>query len=154
MNKNTCFGMFVTGIWFVLLGCCCAAGAASTQASQPAAQRVALVEKDGFVVSQLNNGLTVVVQEDHSTELVSLNFFVRTGSIYERPGGAGLSHLLEHLVMGGTTSRHTEQQLGCVIGISLVPVAGCTERKCMGLMWMLLQRHDGKKRYPYQHIKE
>ena len=67
---------------------------------------VRLIDSEDLIVSQFGNGLTVIVQEDHSTELVSINAFVRAGAIAEQPVGAGLSHLLEHLVMGGSTGKH------------------------------------------------
>jgi zinc protease len=65
---------------------------------------------DLFVV--LKNGLTVLVRESHDSEVVSVQVLVKTGSVYEgeRMGG-GLSHYLEHVVAGGTTSRFTEARI-------------------------------------------
>jgi zinc protease len=65
---------------------------------------------DLFVV--LKNGLTVLIRENHASDVVSCQILVKTGSIYEgdRMGG-GLSHYLEHVVAGGTTSRHTENEI-------------------------------------------
>lgn len=54
----------------------------------------------------LENGLTVVYCEDHAAPVVSLQFWVKTGSIHEGPWlGAGLSHYLEHLLFKGTPTR-------------------------------------------------
>ena len=59
----------------------------------------------------LDNGLTVVVVPDPSASLVSVKTFVRAGSIDEQPFlGHGLSHYLEHVVAGGSTSVRTEDQ--------------------------------------------
>jgi len=65
---------------------------------------------DLFVV--LKNGLTVLIRESHGSKVVSSQVLIKTGSIYEgeRMGG-GLSHYLEHVVSGGTTSRLTEAQI-------------------------------------------
>lgn len=53
----------------------------------------------------LPNGMQVLVQEDFRFPLVSVRLFVRTGSAYEAPKQAGISHLLEHMVFKGTKKR-------------------------------------------------
>ena len=56
----------------------------------------------------LPNGLTLLVQEDHSAPVASVQAWVGTGSIHEgRYAGAGLSHLLEHMLFKGTETRST-----------------------------------------------
>ena len=56
----------------------------------------------------LPNGLTLLVQEDHSAPVASVQAWVGTGSIHEgRWLGAGLSHLLEHMLFKGTATRST-----------------------------------------------
>src|SRR4051812_30859961 len=50
----------------------------------------------------LPNGLTILVQEDHSAPVASVQAWVETGSIHEgRHLGGGISHLLEHLLFKG-----------------------------------------------------
>jgi len=57
-------------------------------------------------VTTLENGLTVIVREDHSAPVVSVQAWCRTGSIDEGQWlGAGLSHVLEHMLFKGTTTR-------------------------------------------------
>jgi zinc protease len=65
---------------------------------------------DLFVV--LKNGLTVLIRESHGSPVVSCQVLVKTGSMYEgeRMQG-GLSHYLEHVVAGGTTSKFSEAQI-------------------------------------------
>ncbi len=59
-------------------------------------------------VRQLANGLTVILQEDRSAPVASIQAWVATGSIHEdRWLGAGLSHLLEHMLFKGTPTRTT-----------------------------------------------
>lgn len=54
----------------------------------------------------LDNGLGLIIQEDHSAPVVSVQAWCRAGSIDEgRLVGAGLSHVLEHMLFKGTTKR-------------------------------------------------
>jgi zinc protease len=54
----------------------------------------------------LDNGLTVITREDHSAPVVSAQAWCMAGSIHEgRWLGAGLSHILEHMLFKGTASR-------------------------------------------------
>lgn len=60
----------------------------------------------GVQLVTLDNGLTIIVREDHSAPVVSAQAWVMSGSIHEgRWLGAGLSHLLEHMLFKGTTTR-------------------------------------------------
>jgi len=54
----------------------------------------------------LPNGLTVIVQEDRSAPVVSVQAWCGTGSVDENAHlGAGLSHILEHMLFKGTKTR-------------------------------------------------
>ncbi|MGD0813182.1 MAG: pitrilysin family protein [Verrucomicrobiota bacterium] len=54
----------------------------------------------------LENGLVLIIREDHSAPVVSAQAWCNTGSICEGKWlGAGLSHVLEHMLFKGTTSR-------------------------------------------------
>jgi zinc protease len=58
----------------------------------------------------LDNGMVIIVKENHAAPVVSLQMFVRAGSIYEREYlGRGISHNLEHLMSDGTQKRTKEQ---------------------------------------------
>lgn len=57
-------------------------------------------------VSALDNGLTLILREDHSAPVVSAQAWCKAGSIHEDKWlGAGLSHVLEHMLFKGTTNR-------------------------------------------------
>ena len=56
-------------------------------------------------VSQLENGLTVLLKEDHRFPLVSSRLYVRTGSANEKAKTLGLAHVLEHMVFKGTKTH-------------------------------------------------
>src|SRR5213594_3664062 len=54
----------------------------------------------------LSNGLTIIVQEDRSAPVASVQALCATGSVYEDQHlGAGLSHILEHMLFKGTKTR-------------------------------------------------
>src|SRR5581483_7359543 len=60
----------------------------------------------GVQLATLDNGLTVIVREDHSAPVVSAQAWCMAGSIHEGKWlGAGLSHVLEHMLFKGTTTR-------------------------------------------------
>ncbi len=51
---------------------------------------------------ELDNGLTVVVHEDHKAPIVAVNMWYHVGSKNEKPGKTGFAHLFEHLMFGGS----------------------------------------------------
>src|SRR5215218_8554610 len=54
----------------------------------------------------LENGLQVMIREDRSAPVVSAQAWCRAGSIHEGKWlGAGLSHVLEHMLFKGTKNR-------------------------------------------------
>ena len=50
----------------------------------------------------LDNGLHVVLNEDHSAPLVAINLWYHVGSKNERPGRTGFAHLFEHMLFSGS----------------------------------------------------
>ena len=50
----------------------------------------------------LDNGLTVIVHEDHKAPIVAVNLWYHVGSKNEKPGKTGFAHLFEHLMFGGS----------------------------------------------------
>ncbi len=60
----------------------------------------------GVKLTTLDNGLIIIVREDHSAPVVSAQAWAMAGSIHEDKWlGAGLSHVLEHMLFKGTTTR-------------------------------------------------
>jgi len=58
----------------------------------------------------LANGLTLIVQEDRSAPVASVQAWCATGSTTEdKHLGAGLSHILEHMLFKGTKTRSTNE---------------------------------------------
>lgn len=88
---------------------------AGAPASQPAPadysrERFRLVNQKDEIIAVLDNGLTVIVKRVASP-VAAVRAYAMTGGVYEGKWlGGGLSHLLEHLVAGGTTDRRSEAE--------------------------------------------
>ena len=50
----------------------------------------------------LDNGLTLIVHEDHKAPIVAVNVWYHVGSKNEKPGKTGFAHLFEHLMFMGS----------------------------------------------------
>jgi zinc protease len=60
----------------------------------------------GVKLTVLETGLTIIVREDHSAPVVSAQAWCMAGSVHEGKWlGAGMSHVLEHMLFKGTTTR-------------------------------------------------
>jgi len=62
----------------------------------------------------LENGLRVVVKEDHRAPVVVSQIWYKVGSSYEHGGITGISHLLEHMMFKGT-ERHPAGEFSRII---------------------------------------
>ena len=54
----------------------------------------------------LDNGLTLIVHEDHKAPIVAVDLWYHVGSKNEKVGKTGFAHLFEHLMFGG--SQHAK----------------------------------------------
>ena len=68
----------------------------------------------------LENGLDVIVHEDHRCPIVAVNLWYHVGSKNERPGRTGLAHLFEHLMFEGSAHHDSSyftplQQVGAAL---------------------------------------
>src|SRR5271167_4688965 len=50
----------------------------------------------------LENGITLIVHEDHKAPIVAVNLWYHVGSKNEKAGRTGFAHLFEHLMFGGS----------------------------------------------------
>ena len=55
--------------------------------------------------TRLANGLTILVRESNATPVVAVSLFVRMGSRWETEDNAGISHLLQQVMLKGTATR-------------------------------------------------
>ncbi|HMU42329.1 MAG TPA: insulinase family protein [Ignavibacteriaceae bacterium] len=63
----------------------------------------------GVSIYQLDNGMQVLMIENPALPMVGVNVAVKVGSAYETFSTSGMSHMLEHLLFNGTTSRNQKQ---------------------------------------------
>lgn len=56
----------------------------------------------------LENGLTVIVHEDHKAPIVAFNIWYHVGSKNEKPGKTGFAHLFEHLMFNGSENYNDD----------------------------------------------
>jgi zinc protease len=75
---------------------------AADPAAKPAADAAAEAPSIPFQLFRLENGLTVVVHEDHSAPIVGVHVQYDVGSKDEKPGRTGFAHLFEHLMFQGS----------------------------------------------------
>ncbi len=55
-----------------------------------------------FTEYTLDNGLTLIVHEDHKAPIVAVNVWYDVGSADEKTGKTGFAHLFEHLMFNGS----------------------------------------------------
>ena len=60
-----------------------------------------------FTQFTLPNGLHVILHEDHTVPLATVNVWYHVGSAREKPGRTGFAHLFEHLMFEG--SAHVKE---------------------------------------------
>ena len=79
--------------------------------NRPTGREIRLVDRPGEIVAVLDNGMAVIVKENHTAPVATVRLYVRAGSIYEQNKlGAGLTHLCEHLLAGGQTENRSETE--------------------------------------------
>jgi zinc protease len=85
-------------VLFLLLAVAAPAAAQSPAAASAAAKPIEL----SYTHFTLANGLNVILHEDHSVPVVSVNVHYNVGSARELPGRTGFAHLFEHLMFMGS----------------------------------------------------
>lgn len=65
----------------------------------------------------LDNGMRVVIMENHSAPVATMHVYVcNAGSIYEQEYlGTGISHYCEHIISGGSTKNRTEDEIEKIV---------------------------------------
>ncbi len=65
----------------------------------------------------LDNGLRVVVSEDHTVPNVTVNLWVDVGSRHEAEGRTGFAHLFEHLMFQGSRGVATGEHFSALMDV-------------------------------------
>ncbi|HXE79182.1 MAG TPA: pitrilysin family protein [Vicinamibacterales bacterium] len=80
-----------------------------------------------YEIYRLDNGLTVILSEDHSTPIVHVELWYHVGSKNERPGRTGFAHLFEHMMFQGSKNVEPEGHMSFISAIGGQTSAYTTE---------------------------
>lgn len=75
----------------------------------------------------LPNGLVVLTKENHTSRIVAVEIFIKTGPLYENEKNSGITNFIQSLLLKGTKKRNAEEiayaveSLGGIIDISISP---------------------------------
>ncbi|HET7811957.1 MAG TPA: pitrilysin family protein [Steroidobacteraceae bacterium] len=100
--------------------------APAVRAATPAAPALPAVDIP-YAKFVLDNGLTLIVNEDHKAPVVAVNVWYHVGSKDERPGRTGFAHLFEHLMFNGSENYKDDW-------FKVMEAAGAT--KLNGTTWL------------------
>ncbi|HEX4895151.1 MAG TPA: pitrilysin family protein [Solimonas sp.] len=89
-----------------LAACVCANAVAIAAPAQPGASFPEI--RIPYERHVLDNGLTLIIHEDHKAPVVAVNIWYHVGSKDERPGRTGFAHLFEHLMFNGSENHNDE----------------------------------------------
>jgi zinc protease len=70
-----------------------------------------------YELHKLDNGLTVILSQDHSTPIVHLQVWYHVGSKDEPKGRTGFAHLFEHLMFKGSKNVAPEQHTSMIAAV-------------------------------------
>ncbi len=73
--------------------------------ANPMAGILSVGSLNGIEEHKLPNGLTILTKEVHSAPVAYFSVWYKAGSVDEQLGQSGMSHLLEHMMFKGTTTR-------------------------------------------------
>ncbi len=73
----------------------------------------------------LDNGLRVIVHEDHKAPIIATNLWYHVGSKNELPGKTGFAHLFEHLMFNGT-ENYDDEWFGPLQEVGATQINGTT----------------------------
>jgi zinc protease len=65
----------------------------------------------------LDNGLKLIVKEDHRAPVVVSQVWYKVGASYEQEGKTGLSHMLEHMMFKGT-AKHPPGEFSRIMAVN------------------------------------
>ncbi|MYD87899.1 MAG: insulinase family protein [Acidobacteria bacterium] len=80
-----------------------------------------------YRIHTLDNGLTVILSEDHSTPIVHVEMWYHVGSKNEPAGRTGFAHLFEHLMFKGSQNVRSDEHLSMISSVGGTGNAYTTE---------------------------
>jgi predicted Zn-dependent peptidase len=91
-------------------------------------------------ITTLDSGVRVVTERVPSVRSVALGFWIATGSVLEREGEAGISHLLEHMLFRGT-ERYGSEEIDQIFDAMGAEINAGTDKEATSLYTRVLDRH-------------
>src|SRR5262245_30453568 len=79
-----------------------------------------------FEKYKLKNGLEVILSEDHTLPLVSVNLWYHVGPANERAGRTGFAHLFEHMMFEGSLHVGGKMHFSYLEGAGATDINGTT----------------------------
>ena len=73
--------------------------------------------KFDYQLHTLDNGLSIILNEDHSTPIVHVSLWYHVGSKDEPRGRTGFAHLFEHMMFKGSKNVEPEQHTSIVSSV-------------------------------------
>ncbi|HSO29522.1 MAG TPA: pitrilysin family protein [Candidatus Sulfomarinibacteraceae bacterium] len=67
-----------------------------------------------FTDERLDNGLRLIVAEDHLAPVAAVNLWYAVGSKHEQPGKTGFAHLFEHVMFQGSAHVTKAEHIGLI----------------------------------------
>src|SRR5215475_7512817 len=111
--------MFVKNVWrFVGLSFLLIFVANCGSQAQSPARKLPTIPFEKY---KLKNGLEVILSEDHTLPLASVNLWYHVGPANEKAGRTGFAHLFEHMMFEGS------QHVGGKMHFSYLEAAGATD---------------------------
>jgi zinc protease len=92
-----------------------------------------------YQMTTLQNGLRVILSEDHSTPIVHVSVWYHVGSKNERPGRTGFAHLFEHMMFKGSKNVEPESHTSMIASVGGQSNAYTTEDETV--FWQTLPAH-------------
>ena len=118
------------GLLGVLLGTSLIVGGCAHQATTGEPKSASASSGAGLSIPHemytLDNGLRVILSEDHSSPYAHVEVWYRVGSKDERPGRSGFAHLFEHLMFQG--SEHADGEYFAPLQAFGADINGTTNR--------------------------
>ena len=119
---KTRYASLLVAVAAVSLAGCATQPTASPVATPPAAKApaseavtlTAVSSANGVHEYKLNNGMKIIIKEDHRAPVVVSQVWYKVGSSYEHGGITGVSHVLEHMMFKGT-EKHGPNEFSRII---------------------------------------
>lgn len=100
-------------------------GTGGVRANETASQSEVL--EIPFEKYQLDNGLEVILHQDHSLPLVAVSVWYHVGAFHEPEGRSGFAHLFEHMMFQGSKHVKDDAHFGILERIGATSINGTTD---------------------------